>query len=51
MTDLVYFTEDLVFDPLKKQFSNSETVKINHRNWLNYFDNCGYIWMKFGNRV
>ena len=42
MTDLVYFTEDLVFDPQKKQFSNSDTVKINHRNWLNYFDNYGY---------
>jgi hypothetical protein len=42
MTDLVYFTEDLVFDPQKKQFSTSDTVRINHRNWLRYFDNYGY---------
>ena len=42
MTDLVYFTEDLVFDPQKKQFSTSDTIKINHRNWLSHFDNYGY---------
>lgn len=42
MADLVYFTEDLVFDPLKKHFSTSDTVRINHRNWLSHFDNYGY---------
>lgn len=42
MTDLVYFTEDLVFNPLKKKFYTSETIGINHRNWINHFDSYGY---------
>ena len=42
MTDIVYFTEDLVYDTLKKKFFTSETICINHRNWISHFENYGY---------
>ena len=42
MTDLVYFTPELIYDPKRKSFFTDEEKSINHRNWLTNFENYGY---------
>lgn len=42
MTELVYFTGDLVFNPKTNKFYSNEESCINHRNWLTNFNEYGY---------
>ena len=39
--DLVYFTENIIYDPKCRKFRYLESI-VNHRNWLKKFDEYGY---------
>ena len=42
MTELVYFTGDLTFNPKTNKFYSTREKCINHRNWLTNFNEYGY---------